>query len=49
MTPGPREPTAEQLQNYLEIVVKDLKNLYDTGIQVKPPEHPEGRYLALVC
>lgn len=49
MTPGPTEPTAEQLQNYLKIVVEDLKRLYDTGIQVKTPEHPEGGYLTLVC
>jgi hypothetical protein len=49
MTPGPTEPTAEQLQNYLKIVVEDLKRLYDTGIQVETPEHPEGGYSTLVC
>lgn len=42
MTPGPREPTAEQLQNYLKDIVDDLIMLYERGITVTSPEHPNG-------
>lgn len=43
MLPGPQEPTALQLQNYLKIVVDDLVELYERGIIVKTPEHPNGK------
>ncbi|KAJ7862317.1 hypothetical protein B0H13DRAFT_1490827, partial [Mycena leptocephala] len=42
MTPGPKEPTAEQLQNYLKPIVDDLILLYDRGITVKGPGHSNG-------
>jgi hypothetical protein len=42
MTPGPKEPTAEQLQNYLKPIVDDLIQLYDHGITVKGPGHSNG-------
>lgn len=32
MTPGPHEPDADMLQNYLAHVVDDLLKLYDEGI-----------------
>ncbi|KAJ7142858.1 hypothetical protein C8R44DRAFT_866138 [Mycena epipterygia] len=43
MPPGPQEPTGQQLQNYLKIVVDDLLKLYEDGIVVKTPEHPNGK------
>ncbi|TDL13710.1 hypothetical protein BD410DRAFT_734965 [Rickenella mellea] len=42
MTPGPTEPTAEQLQHYLKILVDDLLKLYETGIKIITPSCPEG-------
>ncbi|KAJ7305462.1 hypothetical protein DFH08DRAFT_825153 [Mycena albidolilacea] len=42
MPPGPSEQTSEQLQHYLKIVVDDLIMLYDHGIIINPPEHPNG-------
>jgi hypothetical protein len=42
MPPGPKEPTADQLQSALKIVVDDLLMLYDEGITVVTPEHPNG-------
>ncbi|KAJ6534261.1 hypothetical protein B0H19DRAFT_840881, partial [Mycena capillaripes] len=38
MFPGPQEPTAEQLQNYLKIVVDDLVELYEHGMVIKTTE-----------
>ncbi|KAF7368239.1 hypothetical protein MVEN_00144000 [Mycena venus] len=43
MPPGPQEPTGQQLQNYLKIIVDDLLKLYEDGIVVKTPEHPNGK------
>jgi hypothetical protein len=45
MLPGPQEPTGQQLQHYLKIVVDDLLDLYDRGIIVETPEHPTGKQL----
>jgi hypothetical protein len=45
MPPGPTETTSEQLQNYLELIVDDLIMLYDEGIIITPPEHPDGTLL----
>ncbi|KAJ7736047.1 hypothetical protein DFH07DRAFT_967007 [Mycena maculata] len=42
MPPGPKEPTADQLQNHLKILVDDLIMLYEEGILVETPEHPDG-------
>jgi hypothetical protein len=42
MLPGPTEPTAEQLQHYLKIIIDDLVQLYEHGITVKTSEHPNG-------
>ncbi|KAJ7755299.1 hypothetical protein DFH07DRAFT_773414 [Mycena maculata] len=41
MPPGPTEPMSEQLQAYLKLIVDDLIMLYDEGIIIKPPEHPD--------
>ncbi|KAJ7720064.1 hypothetical protein B0H14DRAFT_3521066 [Mycena olivaceomarginata] len=43
MLPGPQEPTGDQLQNHLKIVVDDLLELYEHVIIVKTPEHPNGK------
>jgi hypothetical protein len=43
MTPGPTEPTAEQLQHQLKLIIDDLLNLYENGILVKTPLFPQGR------
>ncbi|KAJ7609571.1 hypothetical protein DFH06DRAFT_1017021, partial [Mycena polygramma] len=45
---GLKEPTAEQLQPYLKIIVDDLLMLYDDGIVVKTPEYPDGMAAILV-
>jgi hypothetical protein len=45
---GRKEPTAEQLQHYLKIIVDDLITLYDDGITVKTPEYPDGMAAVLV-
>lgn len=42
MPPGPTEPTAEQLQHYLKLIVDDLLDLYDPGIRITTAEYPEG-------
>lgn len=47
MAPGPTEPTAKQLQNYLRIIVDDLEMLYRRGIVITTPEYPNGRALIL--
>ncbi|KAJ7615964.1 hypothetical protein FB45DRAFT_757645, partial [Roridomyces roridus] len=39
---GQKEPTAEQLQHYLKIIVDDLIMLYEDGIVVNTPEFPNG-------
>lgn len=44
---GRKEPTAEQLQNYLKIIVDDLIMLYEDGIVVKTPEYPDGINIAI--
>ncbi|GBE84457.1 hypothetical protein SCP_0604360 [Sparassis crispa] len=54
MTPGPTEPTAEQVQNYLKLVVDDLLNLYENSVIMKTPSHPDGicvrvALVAVVC
>jgi hypothetical protein len=43
MLPGPQEPTGQQLQHYLKVVVDDLFDLYERGIIVKTPEHRNGK------
>ncbi|KAJ7576456.1 hypothetical protein C8J56DRAFT_1117364 [Mycena floridula] len=53
-TPGPNEPNAEQLQEYLERFVDDLLMLYNAGKSYITPNSPEGRLarlavLAVVC
>ena len=42
MTPGPTEPTCEQMQNYLAIIVEDLLKLFETGISIPTPSYPLG-------
>lgn len=46
MPPGPSEQTAEQLQNYLKIVVDDLLNLYENGVRYVTPSHPDGKSIS---
>jgi hypothetical protein len=43
MTPGPTEPTAEELQHYLKIVVDDLILLYEKGVRIPTPSNPNGQ------
>ncbi|KAF7367179.1 hypothetical protein MSAN_00977800 [Mycena sanguinolenta] len=42
MPPGPTEQTSKQLQSYLAMTVDELITLYDDGIIIHPPEHPNG-------
>ncbi|KDQ05579.1 hypothetical protein BOTBODRAFT_182420 [Botryobasidium botryosum FD-172 SS1] len=48
MTPGPKEPTAEQLQEYLILLVDDLIMLLEQGVMIRTPLHPEGRLVRAV-
>ena len=48
MTPGPREPTAEQLQEYLRILVDNLLELFEHGIRIPTPSCPEGKMHYLI-
>ncbi|KAF8517878.1 hypothetical protein JB92DRAFT_3113381 [Gautieria morchelliformis] len=43
MTTGDREPTAEELQQLLILVVDDLLRLCYDGIKIVTPSHPQGR------
>ncbi|EIW75569.1 hypothetical protein CONPUDRAFT_159022 [Coniophora puteana RWD-64-598 SS2] len=43
MTPGPQEPTAEELQHYLKLVVDDLEQLFNNGVVYHTPCTPEGK------
>ena len=45
MMPGPKEPDADQIQEYLSIIVDNLIALYEDGIQVPTPSSPEGRLI----
>lgn len=49
MPPGPTEPTAEQLQHHLKLIVDDLILLYENGIRIETPEHPNGVSLYHIC
>ena len=42
MTPGPNEPTAEEMQLHLKRVVNELLELYEHGVIVRTPSYPEG-------
>ena len=43
MTPGPTEPTADQLQFQLQYIVDELLELYSHGIVIKTPQFPGGK------
>jgi hypothetical protein len=45
MTPGPKEPNAEELQHALKVVVDDLLELYNHGIRISTPQYPDGNLL----
>ncbi|KAF7372218.1 hypothetical protein MVEN_00081200 [Mycena venus] len=52
--PGPKEQTADEVQRFIRPIVSDLLRLYQDGIVVPTPSHPEGRrvrvvLLAVVC
>jgi hypothetical protein len=42
MTPGPTEQDAEQLQNYLRLIVDDLATGYDHGFRIPTASCPGG-------
>jgi len=42
MLPGPTEPNATALQNYLKPIVDDLLVLYERGTVVQTDKHPNG-------
>jgi len=48
MTLGPTEPTAEQLQHYIALLVDDLIELYENGVVMKTLSHPEGKFNSLL-
>ena len=47
MALGPREPTAEQLQEYLRLLVDDLLLLFTIGVRIPTPSCPEGAFVLL--
>lgn len=42
MTPGPDEPSGEQLQRYLKLIVDDLLRLWKDGVRYRTPQYPQG-------
>lgn len=48
LTPGPKEPTAEQLQQYNRLIVDDLIQLYEDGINLPTQRYPNGISLTIV-
>jgi hypothetical protein len=48
MTPGPVEPDADKLQNYLKIIVDDLLMLYEKGVFISTPQFPNGEHIQMV-
>ena len=42
MLPGPKEPDADQLQEYQRLIVDDLVKLFEDGIRVPTPSSPAG-------
>jgi len=47
MMPGPKEPDADQIQEYLQIIVHNLLMLFEKGIRVPTLSSPEGNYILL--
>jgi hypothetical protein len=45
MTPGPTEQDAEQIQNYLRLIVNDLATGYEQGFQIPTASCPGGTEL----
>ncbi|EJU00946.1 hypothetical protein DACRYDRAFT_53381, partial [Dacryopinax primogenitus] len=45
ITPGPKEPNAKQLQPFLQPLVNNLLQLWQEGLVVKMPKHPEGVHM----
>jgi hypothetical protein len=43
ITPGPSEWTSEELQRFMIDLVNDLIWLYEHGVLVKTPAHPDGK------
>lgn len=43
MLPGPKEPNAQELQEYLCLIVDDLIKLFEDGIWVPTESCPEGK------
>ncbi|KAG2742653.1 hypothetical protein P692DRAFT_20879248 [Suillus brevipes Sb2] len=48
MTPRPKEPTGQQLQNYMKFIMDDLLKLYNDGIIFHTPAYPQGRRVRLI-
>jgi hypothetical protein len=44
-TPGPSEPTAEQLQFQVALTADELLMLYEDGVIIRTPQFPQGYYL----
>jgi hypothetical protein len=44
MTPGPKEPTTDQLQHLLKLIIDDLLVLYKDGVSIKTPVFPNGYF-----
>ena len=47
LTPGPYKQDHKQIQHYLKIIVDDLLMLYEKGIVVVTPLHPNGKHLLI--
>jgi hypothetical protein len=44
MTPGPNEPTADELQYEVELIVGQLVDFYKHGVVIKTPKFPKGMF-----
>lgn len=45
LTDGPKEPDAEELQNWMALIIDDLLMLYYLGIFGPTPSAKEGEYI----
>jgi hypothetical protein len=43
--PGPKEQNPDQVQRFMRVLVSELLDLWENGLFVRTPKHPEGRLM----
>lgn len=46
--PGPVEADVDQVHNYMRVVVNELLRLWEDGVVIKTPKHPNGRLVRVI-